>query len=279
MIKILKEGLHTSIQDLGRIGYRNYGIPVSGAMDIEAAKLSNLILGNEETDAVMEITLLGPKLQFYNDTQIAISGADFSPAKNGFPVEMNTCIEIQKDDIIEFGSRKYGVRTYLAILGGFRTEQMFGSRSFYVGITKKEKISSGDELLFKTKKTSGFAAEVQLNFNNSYFKKQTLMVDKGPEFDLLNDGQKQRLFAEVFTLGMNNRMAYQLKENLPNDLNPIISSTVLPGTVQLTPSGKLIILMRDCPTTGGYPRVLQLTEPSINRLAQKMQHEKVKFTF
>lgn len=277
MIKVLKKGLHTSIQDLGRIGYRNYGIPVSGAMDIEAAKLSNLILENDENDAVMEITLQGPQLQFFNATQITITGADLSPTLNNFSFEMNTKISIQKGDIINFGARKYGVRSYLAIVGGFQIELVFGSRSFYNGITTKDKVEVGDQFDIKI---------IQSPFDVSFFKisnqkydKTALVVSQGPEFKMLNEEHKQLLFSKTFTLGMNNRMAYQLKETITNNLDSILSSAVLPGTVQLTPSGKMIILMRDCQTTGGYPRILQLTEESINLLAQKMQHEKVRFTF
>ena len=277
MIKVLKKGLHTSIQDLGRFGYRNFGIPLSGAMDTEAAKLSNLILGNDENDAVMEITLQGPRLQFLNAKQIAITGADLNPEINGISIEMNTNISIQKGDIIDFGVRKTGVRSYLAIAGGFQTELVFGSRSFYEGITTKDKIESGDELDFSIMQAPLDSSFIK--FSNQKYDKPKLSVNQGPEFEMLNDEQKQFLFSKAFTLGLNNRMAYQLKETLANDLSSILSSAVLPGTVQLTPSGKMIILMRDCQTTGGYPRILQLSDESINLLAQKMQHELVKFTF
>jgi len=277
MIKVLKKGLHTSIQDLGRFGYRNFGIPLSGAMDTEAAKLSNLILGNDENDAVMEITLQGPRLQFLNAKQIAITGADLNPEINGISIEMNTNISIQKGDIIDFGVRKTGVRSYLAIAGGFQTELVFGSRSFYEGITTKDKIESGDELDFSIMQAPLDSSFIKLS--NQKYDKTKLSVNQGPEFEMLNDEQKQFLFSKAFTLGLNNRMAYQLKETLANDLSSILSSAVLPGTVQLTPSGKMIILMRDCQTTGGYPRILQLTDESINLLVQKMQGELVKFTF
>jgi biotin-dependent carboxylase-like uncharacterized protein len=279
MVKILKKGLHTSIQDIGRFGYRKYGIPVSGVMDSESARLSNLILGNNENDAVMEITLQGPQLQFFNATQIAITGADLSPTLNGNPLEMNTNIPIQKEDVLDFGTRKFGARSYLAISAGFQTELVFGSRSFYDGITEKEKTDAGDELPVNTSLTLQDSSFVKLSCQKQIFKEKNISIHQGPEYEMLDENQKYILFSTAFTLGINNRMAYQLKETLPNNLPAIFSSAVLPGTVQLTPSGKIIILMRDCQTTGGYPRILQLTEKSINLLAQKMQHEIVKFTF
>ena len=103
-------------------------------------------------------------------------------------------------------------------------------------------------------------------------------VFKGPEFEYLTLEQQAQLFNNKLTISnLNNRMAYQFKEPLKNNLNPIITSQVLPGTVQLTPSGNLIVLMRDCQTTGGYPRILQLKETSINVLSQKMTGQTLQF--
>ncbi|MDH5365908.1 MAG: biotin-dependent carboxyltransferase family protein [Cyclobacteriaceae bacterium] len=278
MIRILKKGLHTSIQDLGRKGYRNYGIPISGAMDSNSAILSNIILGNKEVDAVMEITFQGPEIQFLSATRIAITGAIYSPTKNKKPLEMNKSISIQKGDIINFGAPKSGVRSYLAISGGFQTELVYGSRSYYEGVTKKGIIENKDEIPFNSSFKVGLSQyDVHKLCYSSISNSQTLKVDKGPEFELLNKNQQHDLLSNTFSLGINNRMAYQIQELIPNQLKSIISSAVLPGTVQLTPSGKMILLMRDCQTTGGYPRILQLTEQSINFLAQKIQHEKVNF--
>ena len=277
MIKVLKSGLYSSIQDLGRKGFRKYGVPVAGVMDIASAELGNLILGNDENDAVLEITMQGPRLQFFEPTNISITGANLGPTKNEIPIEMNTNISIQHRDILDFGTPKFGVRSYLAIKGGFQTDKIFGSRSFYKNITEKDRIEIGDELTYRL-----FApneSTVAIEIAPKVITKNELIVFKGPEFELLNGEQKQLLFSGPFTLAMNNRMGYQIKELLPNNLKSILSTTVLPGTVQLTPSGKMIILMRDCQTTGGYPRILQLAEASINHLAQKRQFENISFSF
>ena len=277
MIRILKKGLHTSIQDLGRIGYRKYGVPTSGAMDMQSAKLSNYILGNKEKDAVMEVTLQGPGIEFLTATRIAICGADLSPSLNGTPTPLNKSILVQKGDLLDFGVRKTGIRSYLAIAGGFQTDIILGSRSFYEGITKSAVCDDGDEIAFHSSFGVG-------KFQHRLHHPQPinlglidLDVHKGPEFEMLNEAQKVLLFNTSFSLGINNRMAYQLQELLMNELPSILSSAVLPGSVQLTPAGKMIILMRDCQTTGGYPRILQLSENAINVLAQKMKNEKVSF--
>ena len=111
-----------------------------------------------------------------------------------------------------------------------------------------------------------------------FLSSKTIEVQKGPEFDLLNQSQLTQLFAEPFTVSKeNNRMAYQLNEYLDGHTMKMLTSATLPGTVQLTPAGRLIILMKDGQTTGGYPRILQLTNTSICVLAQKKFGDTIKF--
>ena len=105
-----------------------------------------------------------------------------------------------------------------------------------------------------------------------------MKVFRGPEYDLLSTNSKKKLFKNEFTINTNNRMAYNLEETLQVDIKTIISSPVLPGSVQLTPSGKIIILHRDCQTTGGYPRILQLDTNSLNNLSQLKSNDKIKFS-
>jgi allophanate hydrolase subunit 2 len=119
-----------------------------------------------------------------------------------------------------------------------------------------------------------------VKINNSHFRSKEISCFKGPEFELLTVYQQKQIVEKVFTNSNdNNRMGYRLNETIPNNLSAILTSAVIPGTVQLTPSGKLIILMRDCQVTGGYPRVLQLTESAICKLSQKTTHQIIQFTF
>ena len=106
---------------------------------------------------------------------------------------------------------------------------------------------------------------------------KNIKVFRGPEFNCLNKESINKLKNQEFSIGINNRMAYNLKEKIEAGVNSIISSGVIPGTVQLTPSGQIIILHRDCQTTGGYPRILQLAEKSLNNLAQLRTGDKIKF--
>lgn len=270
MVRVLNAGFFSSIQDSGRIAYQHYGVPISGVMDSRAAAIANALIGNNQDAAVLEITMSGPRLEFETDTAIVITGANMNASVNKKKVEYNRMIAIQTGDVLSFGTLVSGFRSYLAISGGFQNKVVLSSRSMYQGITEYRSIRKGDvlnanqELTITTKQFAG------LKIDDSYIEKSELKVFEGPEFDRLSETQKKQLFEKAFTISKeNNRMAYQLDEPLNNNLEPILTSPVLPGTVQLTPSGKLIILMRDCQTTGGYPRVLQLSEMAINTLSQK----------
>lgn len=277
MIKVLKSGFYTTIQDTGRLGYRTYGVPVSGAMDSYSSQFANALLGNNKDDAVLEITMTGPRLQFSQPTIIAICGADLSPTLNDKPVKMNTVLVIQNDDILSFGKLKTGFRAYLAVKGGVLSDKVLNSRSMYKVITSVFRISDNDVLVYKSYTGSQHKLNANVKYNNSILEDRALEVYKGPEFNKLPiEIQKQLLNSELKVSKLNNRMAYQLEPLLENRLEQILTSPVLPGTVQLTPLGQLIVLMRDCQTTGGYPRVFQLTEKAINSLSQKRTESSLK---
>ena len=261
MIEVISSGLYSSIQDLWRFNYEEFGVPNSGNMDQFSSMLCNNLLKNKDSDAVMEITMTGPKLLFKNRTKICITGADLSPKINNGSIEMNKVHNIHEEDVLNFGKLNYGYRTYLAVKGGFITDKIMGSRSMYYPITEKQKLKDGEVLFTKKVKTYDNHSNKYVFDYNEHFKKKIIYVYPGPEFNKLNKKQIANLTSSEFTISNNNnRMAYQLNELFQNDIDPIISSLVLSGTVQLTPSGKLIILMRDNQTCGGYPRILQLCE-------------------
>ncbi|WP_298238113.1 biotin-dependent carboxyltransferase family protein [uncultured Algibacter sp.] len=278
MIKVQKTGFYSTIQDFGRHGYQEYGVPYSGVMDAYSASLANVLLGNKAQSAVMEITMMGPVLEFQCSTTICISGADMTPKLNDLPLKLNKATTVKSGDLLSFGRLNYGFRTYLAVLGGFKTEKVMGSRSMYQGITKHTVITKNDELLVDTS-VKGFVKQLAtIKIDKFHLNSNIIEVLKGPEFEMLSKSKQELLFSKPFTISKdNNRMAYQLTEILPNNLEPIITSSVLPGAVQLTPSGKLIVLMRDCQTTGGYPRVLQLKNMAINILSQKFTGNNIRF--
>lgn len=277
MIKVISPGIFSSIQDEGRFGFAHFGVPASGAMDVQSLHLANAILNNELNAATIEITYGNVKFEFLEACEICVSGANFSPQINGKPISLNKRIRVQKGAVFTLGKRVYGLRIYLAIQGGINSEKIFGSRSFYKGITTKTNLRKGDIIeVFNSSETLLSSNNSRFKVDLQHFNSSEIKCFEGPEFNLLTDEQQTKLLNLAFTISpKNSRMGYMLSEKIENELPSILSSGVLPGTVQLTPSGELIVLMRDCQVTGGYPRVLQLTESAINRLAQKTTGEKV----
>ncbi|GAB4507741.1 MAG: biotin-dependent carboxyltransferase family protein [Allomuricauda sp.] len=276
MLKVLKPGLYLTIQDLGRFGHRDIGVPIAGAMDVESVKKANLLLENDENDAVLEITMTGPTLQFDTDTYISMSGAHIAATLNNEPVDTYTVIKVGKGDILSYGRLEKGFRGYLAVKGGFQTEKLLHSRSQFYPVTKSARLKDGDEVPYKeTKSYEPKISEVKIE---EHFESNVLKVYKGPEFSLLSDGQLTEIFTKTYHVSKeNNRMAYQISELIAGHSHTMLTSGTLPGTIQLTPAGRMIILMKDGQTTGGYPRILQLSEASISILAQKKYGDELRF--
>jgi len=276
MIKILEPGLYSSIQDEGRESFQKYGVPVSGCMDSKSSNFANSLLNNPKNAALIEATQFGPKILFDVSTYISITGSNMSPLINNKKISMNKAVNINKGDILKLGHSKNGLRSYIAIKDGIKSPLLLGSRSFYNGISPKFKLEKGDEfkIISFNEKLNSLS---KINMKNTYESKY-ILVFKGPEYNNLSLGEKNFLLNNSFTISNeNNRMAYKLKEKLKNKLKSIITSPVLPGTIQLTPGGEIIILMKDCQVTGGYPRIFQLEEESINHIAQKKTNDIVNF--
>jgi len=278
MIEILSAALPITIQDLGRFGHASLGVPSSGFMDSYSGNLANHIINNPPTDAVLEVTFGGCSLKFNEVCEICITGADFTPKIDSKQVKQNTPLNIAKGAVLSFGNRKYGLRTYVAIRGGVQTKSVLGSRSFYPEITPKTILKKGDWIPYNALNSSKKDSFASVRVNKEHFESIVLEASEGPEFDLLSLDQKKQLLKNPLKISSeNNRMGYRLVDLIPNKFSSMLTSGVLPGTVQLTPSGKLIILMKDCQVTGGYPRILQLTENAINILAQKTTGDRIQF--
>ncbi|MBT8267138.1 MAG: biotin-dependent carboxyltransferase family protein [Bacteroidia bacterium] len=278
MIRVVHPGLYSSIQDQGRSGQQEYGVPVSGVMDAFSASLANTLVGNQQGEAVIEMTLQGPKLRFESPAMVSVVGANFTPVINGHLNHMNRAFNLKEGDLLSFERPTRGIRAYIAIAGGLNVDDVMGSKSMFAGITNQSRLQKNDCISIKNVKRDSITRNAGIKMKDR-MTQQILHVYEGPEFELLTDLQKEAIMATNFTISNeNNRMAYQLIERIPNKLPELITSMVMPGTVQLTPAGKIIILMRDCQTTGGYPRILQLSEESINLLAQKFSQDTIRFS-
>ena len=277
MIEVIRHGIYTSIQDMGRFNYESYGVPLSGALDQQSFRMANRILNNNPKAAAIEITIKGPKIRFHQKTFITLTGAKIEAKINGLKINNYIPIEVLEGDILEMGNTKNGCRTYLGVAGGIKTEKVMGSRSQFQGLTREYRICKKMLLPIGN---SNFVplkgARISLPLRD--FSKKKIEVYPGPEFDQLTQVQKKNLLNSSFSLSnLNNRMAFRLKEKLKNELPQIWTAPVIPGTMQCTPEGSLIILMRDAQVTGGYPRILQLNNKGINFLSQKKTEDKLYF--
>ena len=244
MIEVLKSGLFATIQDHGRFGYRNQGVPVSGVMDSISAGFANALLNNNENAAVIEITLNGPELLFTSATNIVITGAEMSPKINNESILNYRVYRIVNGDILSFGKLKKGVRSYVAVSGGLLTEKVLNSKSFYKDITPKTALKKNDVLIIDESPTMLKKHSSTIKSNCQFYETDCIEVYKGPDFELFSIKEQQQLITGSYTVSKdNNRMGYQLQEITVEHNKSIITSPVLPGTVQLTPAGKLIILL------------------------------------
>ena len=276
MLRIGKTGFFTSVQDRGRFHYRHFGVPVSGAMDQIALKRANALLENDPDAAALEITMQGPEVEFTEQTFMVLSGAPLEASLQGEPLEMDRVYNVPAGAVLSCGHVLEGLRTYLSVRGGFLPEPKLGSRSQYFPVTPERSVRKGSTLAYKT--CTEFSPKLLKMSSPAYFKEKDLRVFPGPDFDLLTEKQVQQVFETEFSVSkQHDRMACQIGPSIDGISTNVITSATLPGTVQLTPAGTLIILMRDGQTTGGYPRILQLDARSQDLMGQKRSGDRICF--
>lgn len=277
-MKILKTGPGTSVQDQGRVGFGQFGVPESGALDHRAFNWVNHLLKNKKTDAVVEILQPGLKIQFDAPALICLGGAKTSVKLNGVVITEYGLLEIGSNDLLEIGSFDLGSVLYLGIKNGFQSEKVMNSRSWFAGITNSNFAKKLHQIpYFTNQEVPAFTAS-KVKFNLEWFASKVIDAYPGPEWNLLDSNSQELLQSKDFTISdLKNRMAFQLVELLPNELVEMATSPVFPGIVQLTSGGKLLIMMKDGQVTGGYPRILQLTEEALSVLAQKNPNDKISF--
>lgn len=285
-MKVIKAGMLTTIQDLGRIGYRKDGVIESGAMDKDALLMGNLLLGNEENEAGLECTLSGPSLLFENEALIAITGADLSAEIDGVAVDRWRPILVAKGAILSFGEALAGCRAYLTVQGGFDIPQVLGSHSTYLragfGGFEGRALKKGDQIAFNQEIP---VLPERLNWSLSpgmytSLNPEVIRVIKGPEFELFQEKSIADLLIEAYRISNSaDRMGYQLEGPLLHlkTNKEMLSSAVAFGTVQVTAQGSPVILMADHQTTGGYPRVLQVLSVDLGKLAQLRPGQAIQF--
>lgn len=264
-IAVLKPGLFTTIQDLGRPGHRASGVPLCGAADPGALRRANRLVGNPADAAGLELTLLGPDLRFDQDTLVALEGATFPgcPWGHAFPVRAG--------DVISLGHATTGCRGLLAVAGGIDVEPVLGSRSTFVparlGGLHGAPLIAGDELPIgdsRGRPVSPADPAAAAERGGAV----TLRLIPGTEFDACGDA----IWSATHTASSrSDRMGVRLEGpplGLEGDRGSLPSVAVLPGTVQLPPDGRPIILLADAQTIGGYPVIGHVITADLPLVAQ-----------
>jgi antagonist of KipI len=281
------KGILTTVQDLGRVGFGRFGINPSGAMDRTAVRLINILLGNDENEAVLEIHFPASILQFEEQTVITLGGADFAAHLNEKPIENWRPFRVEKGGILEFRQRNFGASIYLSVRGGFQIPEWLGSRSTNlsakIGGFDGRAVHKNDRLFFKQQTTK---YEIRTNFRVSrrlvpfYSRFPTVRVVAGAEWENLSEESQEKFLSNTFSIRReSDRMGFRLNgENLNlTEKIELLSSAVNFGTIQLLPDGQLIILMADHQTTGGYPRIGSVAAIDLPLLAQLNPGDTVNF--
>ena len=288
MITFRKKGLLTTVQDLGRIGYQRYGMPVCGAMDHYAMELANILVNNPGDEAVIEATVMGPTIVFGEAEIFAVTGGDFGPTLNGQPIENNRAYLAQAGDTLSLPMAKAGARAYIAFGGGLDLDKVMGSRSTFlkggVGGFQGRAIKDGDEIGLRSpcdwlpdledrfvpaKLIPALSDSVQVRFTY------------GPQDDLFSAAGKKTFLSSEYALSdKSDRMGFRLDgpavERAAGSDGNIISDGICFGAIQIT-NGQPIVMMADRQTTGGYPKLGCVITADLPLLAQLKAGDRVRF--
>lgn len=285
-IRVLKAGMLTTVQDLGRTGYQSQGFSVAGIMDVRSFKIANLLLDNPENEAVLEFTLIGPTLQFTSETIIAITGGDFTPTINGEPVPMYEAVYVNRGDILKFGSARTGSRGYIAFSSYLDIPVVMGSRctnlKSKIGGFKGRKLKDEDYIGFRMKRRYlPYFLSRKLRADDFSAESETLRVVLGPQDEMFSKQGIDTFLSQEYTVTSDfDRMGCRLEGPFiaAKNTTDMISDGIAYGSVQVPSHGKPIILLSDRQTTGGYPKIATVASVDIPKLVQRKTDHKIRFT-
>ena len=302
-IEVIKSGALSTLQDLGRVGFQHLGVPVGGVMDERSHRVANLLVGNAECEATLEITLLGPSLRFRESALIAIAGANLSPRIGEHCVPQHTPVLLRAGSQLDFGLRVFGVRSYLAVHGGFAVPVVMQSKSTYLrgkfGGFQGRALRKGDALNLVPAKAQRvyprLAAKLcasalpfacledrpAVPWSLSDASECTLRAIAAEQWQAFTtEAQRHYQEAEFRLSPQSDRMGFRLDGPRLALREPLemISEAVTFGTVQVPPDGNPIVLMADRQTAGGYPKIASVASVDLPVLAQRMPAQGVRFS-
>ncbi len=283
-------GLFTTVQDLGRVGYQRYGVPVAGAVDAPALRAANGLVGNEPGAAALECTVSGPRLRCLRTTIASVTGADLGAVVERrdlgrWRVPPRSSFRLRPGNVLTFEGRRSGARAYVAFAGGIDVPLVLGSRSTYaiaeMGGFEGRALQAGDGLAVREAKeiAVGRVSSVK-GLPETSEGDVTLRIVWGPQDDYFTDEGRATLVTSVYSVGpASDRMGYRLEGPTleHEDAQEIISDGMMLGAVQVPPNGLPIVMLADRATTGGYPKIATVVGEDVAKLGQLLPGERVRF--
>jgi biotin-dependent carboxylase-like uncharacterized protein len=295
-IKVLKPGLATTVQDAGREGYYNVGIPLSGALDQYSFRAANLLVGNDESAAALECTLMGPELEFQRDAVIAVTGAEMTPKLNGVAAARNEAIAVKSGTVLSFDIMRNGARAYLAVAGGIDVPAILGSRSTYglgaFGGFQGRKLQASDLVPVGTPRKAAKAGKrLPENLAMPLPKELQLRVVADLYFHRLTETSAQSFFEDTWSVALEaDRIGYRYKHGRPlkfrdrkqpfgagSDPSNIVDAGYPYGSIQVPGGLEPIILHRDAVSGGGYAMIGTVISADMDPIAQMQPNNKARF--
>jgi antagonist of KipI len=284
VLQVIRADFPVTVQDLGRPGYQKYGVPPSGAMDAFAHRIANLLVGNPQDSATLEVTLVGPELLVLQSWVVAVAGADWEIYVDGISMPTWTTLFVRRDQVIAFRRRRQGARCYLAVQGGLDVPPVLGSRSTYLpggfGGFYGRALQPGDILRANPTRIDPSEAGRQFPETLRPYAEEAIRVLPGPLADLFAKEAWHRLTSEAFEVTQQaDRIGYRLQGPELNHRGPtdIISGGLATGCIQVPAGRQPIVLMVDRQTTGGYPVIASVISADLHRVAQKLPGDKLTF--
>ena len=284
-IRILQPGAQTTVQDLGRFGYQQFGVPAAGAMDPRSLRLANLLLDNDPGEAALEITLTGPQIVFDEANYVSLTGGDLGAVLDGKPMPRYQAVLVKPGQTMRFLGLRNGCRAYLAFAGGLDIPPVMGSRSTYmkarIGGLDGRKLAAGDELNFRSPKPDlPFPERRRIGADFVPQKEYLLRVIPGPQDDHFTEEGLKTFFSEVYTVSAEfDRMGIRLEGPAVahKGSGDIISDGIAFGAVQIPSAGKPIIMAADRQTTGGYTKIAVVISADFRILGQLRGGDRLRF--
>ena len=283
MIRVVKPGFFTTVQDRGRYGYAHLGVSPSGAADALSFRIANLLVGNDENAPALEMTLVGATLEFEENAVVAITGAECECQSGPDRMPLNAAFELHAGAVLQCGSMVVGARCYLAVQGGFDVPLVMGSASTltaaHLGGFQGRRLQRGDVLPIRPRRGSKVRSLRSAALDAKHLD-GALRVTQGAQQDWFAPEAFEKLLSSTYVVSeQSDRTGLRLKGAAvrPREQAELLTDGIPLGAIQVPPDGQPIILFVDQQTTGGYPKIANVIAADMHRVGQLRPRDQVRF--